>query len=64
MSHELAIRGGTVVTASDRFRADVGITGGRIVEVAETIQGAAEEIDARGLLVSVRAIVDQHVARL
>jgi dihydropyrimidinase len=47
---DLAIRGGTVVTATDTFRADVGIRGGRIAAVGENLRGA-KEIDADGLLV-------------
>lgn len=57
---DLAIRGGTVVTAADRFRADIGVRDGRIVEIAEHIAGAAEEIDATGLLVLPGGI-DAHV---
>ena len=57
---DLAIRGGTVITASDTFRADVGVRGGRIVAVAERIEGAAREIDASGLLVMPGGI-DSHV---
>ncbi|SDZ94969.1 dihydropyrimidinase [Rubrimonas cliftonensis] len=47
---DLAIRGGTVVTASDVFRADVGVREGRIVALAEDLR-ADDEIDASGLLV-------------
>ena len=47
---DLAIRGGTIVTASDEFRADIGIREGRIVSIADCIEGAAREIDATGLL--------------
>jgi dihydropyrimidinase len=57
---DLAIRGGTVVTASDTFRADVGVRDGRIVAVAERVEGAAREIDASGLLVLPGGI-DSHV---
>lgn len=57
---DLAIRGGTVVTASDTVRADVGIRDGRIVAVAETIADAARIIDASGLLVLPGGI-DSHV---
>jgi Amidohydrolase family len=57
---DLAIRGGTVVTASDTFRADVGVAAGRIVAVAAEIEGAAREIDASGLLVLPGGI-DSHV---
>src|SRR6202163_2640643 len=57
---DLAIRGGTVVTASDTFRADVGIRDGRIVAVAAEVEGATREIDASGLLVLPGGI-DSHV---
>jgi len=57
---DLAIRGGTVVTASDTFRADVGVRGGRIAAVADAVGGAAREIDASGLLVLPGGI-DSHV---
>ncbi|WP_159587139.1 dihydropyrimidinase [Chelativorans xinjiangense] len=57
---DLAIRGGTVVTASDTFRADVGIADGRICLIADEVKGAAREIDARGLLVMPGGI-DSHV---
>ena len=57
---DLAVRGGTVVTASDVFRADIGIRGERIVTVAENVEGAAREIDASGLLVLPGGI-DSHV---
>jgi dihydropyrimidinase len=48
--YDLVVRGGTVVTASDVVRADVGISGGRIVAVAESLTGATS-INADGLLV-------------
>ena len=57
---DLAIRGGTVATATDTFRADVGIRDGRIAAIAETVEGAAREIDAAGLLVLPGGI-DSHV---
>jgi dihydropyrimidinase len=47
---DLVIRGGTVVTASESFRADVAILGGRIAAIGANLQGAAS-IDAGGLLV-------------
>jgi dihydropyrimidinase len=47
----LAVRG-AVATASDTFRADVGVRDGRIVSVAAAIGGARREIDATGLLVA------------
>ncbi len=57
---DLAIRGGTIATAADTFRADVGIRDGRIVAVAERVEGAARTIDASGLLVLPGGI-DSHV---
>ena len=47
---ELVVRGGTVVTAADTYRADVGIRGGKIAAIADKLDGA-ETIDASGLLV-------------
>lgn len=49
--YDLVIHGGTVATASDTFRADVGIRDGRIAAVAESLEGGHEEIDATGRLV-------------
>ncbi|KQT88968.1 dihydropyrimidinase [Methylobacterium sp. Leaf466] len=57
---DLAVRGGTVVTATDTLRADIGIRAGRIVAVAEAITDAARTIDAGGLLVLPGGI-DSHV---
>ena len=57
---DLAIRGGTVTTASDTFRADIGVRNGRIAAIAERIEGAAREIDASGLIVMPGGI-DSHV---
>lgn len=54
------IRGGTVVTAADTVKADIGIRAGRIVAVADTLAGAATVIDATGLLVMPGGI-DSHV---
>jgi len=49
---DLIIRNGTVVTATDTFKADVGVTGGIITHVAQGLEGPAKEtIDATGLLV-------------
>jgi dihydropyrimidinase len=60
MELDLAIRGGTVITASESLRRDVGVRDGRIVALAETLEGAAQEIDASGLLVLPGGI-DSHV---
>ncbi len=50
MKLDLAIRGGTVATASDTFTADIGIRDGRIVAIAEALD-APDVIDATGKLV-------------
>ncbi len=50
MTMDLVIRNGTVATASDTFRADIGITDGRITAIAESLSGE-REIDASGKLV-------------
>jgi len=47
---DLVIRGGTVVTAAEQFRADVGIRGGRIEAVGANLAGV-RVLDAGGLLV-------------
>ena len=55
---ELVVRGGTVVTAADVFRGDIGIVGERIVALGERLQGA-RVIDAAGKLV-LPGGVDSH----
>ena len=50
-SFDLVIRGGTVVTAADRFPADIGVRDGRIVALGEVLDRGAEELDASGKLV-------------
>jgi dihydropyrimidinase len=56
---DLVVRNGTVVTAADTHRADVGVKGGRIVALAEGLPRAAQEIDATGRLV-LPGGVDSH----
>lgn len=58
--HDLAVRGGTIVTASDSYRADIGIKDGRIAEISASIDNAKAEIDASGLLI-LPGGVDAHV---
>ncbi|AXV17582.1 dihydropyrimidinase (plasmid) [Neorhizobium sp. SOG26] len=60
MKLDLAIRGGTIVTASDMYRADIGIAGGQIVAIANAVSAADQEIDATGLYVMPGGI-DSHV---
>jgi dihydroorotase (multifunctional complex type) len=55
---DLAVRGGTVVTAEGRAHLDVHISGGRIALVGPS-QPAQEEIDASGLLV-LPGMVETH----
>jgi dihydropyrimidinase len=57
---DTVIRNGTVATASDTFKADVAIRGGRIAAIGEAITDAAEIVDALGLLVLPGGI-DSHV---
>lgn len=51
MTFDLVIRGGTIATASDVMKADLGISGGRIVAMADGLGDAREIIDATGRLV-------------
>ncbi len=48
---DLIIRNGTVVTAADCTRRDIGIEDGKITALAENLDGAAQEINAEGRLV-------------
>lgn len=48
MMFDLVIRGGSIVTASDVTRADLGINDGRITAIADKLSGGAREIDATG----------------
>ena len=57
---DLVIKNGTVATASDTFRADIGIRDGRIVALGDNLKGAATTIDATDRLVLPGGI-DSHV---
>ena len=59
-TYDLAIRGGTVVTAADVTRCDIGIKDGRIAVLSGAVTDAARTIDATGLLVMPGGI-DSHV---
>ncbi len=48
--YDLVVRGGTVVTAADTVRADIGIRNGRIAAVGDSLHGETQ-LDAGGLLV-------------
>src|SRR5438552_7688725 len=56
---DLVIRGGTVATAADSFKADVGIRGAKIAAIGEGLDKGGREIDARGRLV-LPGGVDSH----
>lgn len=56
---DLVIRGGEVITASDRMTADVGIRGERIAALGEALGQGMREIDASGKLV-LPGGVDSH----
>ena len=55
---DLIIRNGTLVTASDTVRCDVGIKDGRIAVLAQNLSDADEIVDARDKLVLDRIEVD------
>lgn len=49
--HDLIVQGGTVVTTTGRFAADVAVRGGVIVAIGSDLGAAATRIDAAGCLV-------------
>ena len=57
---DLVIRGGTVVTGSDEYAADVGVRDGRVVALGKLDEPAARVVDARSMLVMPGG-VDNHV---
>ncbi|NVP58618.1 dihydropyrimidinase [Rhizobium rhizolycopersici] len=60
MAFDTIVKGGMIVTAADRYIADIGIKDGRITALAAELSGADELIDASGLLVLPGGI-DSHV---
>lgn len=60
MSFDLVIRNGTVVTAGDVIKCDVGITDGVVVQLGGAMPEATETIDADGCYVMPGGI-DSHV---
>jgi allantoinase len=60
VTHDLVIRGGTLVTPEGVRIGDLGIEDGVLREIADELAGGHAEIDARGLLVLPGA-VDAHV---
>ena len=57
---DLAVVGGTVVSGTGRSRTNVYVSDGRVALVDEAVLGAAEIVDAGGLLV-MPGMVDTHV---
>lgn len=57
---DLVVKGGTIATASDIFKADIAIRGGKIVQIGEKLDGGAQTIDASGKYVLPGGI-DSHV---
>ena len=60
MTHDLIIEGAEVATASDVFRADIGIRDGRIATLGRDLGAARERIDATGLY-ALPGGIDSHV---
>ena len=61
MTFDLLIRNGTLVDGSGmpRYRADVGISQGRIAEIGRIRSPADETIDAEGMIVA-PGFIDGH----
>jgi dihydropyrimidinase len=57
---DLVIRGGTIVTGSDRFSADVAVKNGQIVALGRLAGSADRNVNASGMLVMPGG-VDSHV---
>ncbi len=51
MNFDLVISGGAIATAADVVKADIGISNGRVVAIAERLSGGTRRIDAGGRLV-------------
>ena len=60
MTLDLAIRGGTLVTAADTTKTDIGIRDGKVVLIGHDLPDATRDIDAHGKLV-LPGGVDSHV---
>ncbi len=45
---DIVVRNSVVITAADEMRCDIGVRGGRIIALAETLGAATREIDAAG----------------
>ena len=60
MTFDTVIKGVTIVTSQETYRADIGITDGRIASIEPELADGAEIIDATDLLVMPGGI-DSHV---
>jgi allantoinase len=56
----MIVRGGSLVTPDGIVTADLAVEDGRIAAIAPALEGAGEEIDARGLTV-LPSVIDVHV---
>lgn len=56
---DLAVRHGTLVTATSTMQADIGVSKGKIVQIGGSVPAAAKEVDATGRYVMPGAI-DMH----
>jgi dihydropyrimidinase len=62
--YDLVVRGGTVVTGSDVFAADIGVVGGKIAAIGANLAGE-RTLDAGGLLVLPGGVDTQcHIEQL
>ena len=57
--YDLVVRNGTVATAADVFRADIGVSDGRIATIGAKLGRGRREIDAQGKIVTPGG-VDSH----
>ncbi len=51
MAYDLVVKGGTVVSASDTFIADLGVVNGKVVSVGKITEPGKRVVDARGKVV-------------
>ena len=56
---DLTVRNGTIATASDTYRTDIGVKDGRIAALASALAPGERDLDARGRLV-LPGGVDSH----
>jgi dihydropyrimidinase len=59
MDLDLVVQDGTLVTAEEVIQADIGVRGGKIIAIANSLQGR-EAVSAAGMLV-IPGGVDAHV---